>query len=72
MTDNGIGYAKAEPSLPVPPISRKQSQITNQREKLAKKDEYIKKLVEENTALKQECELLRGRLFLLMQRHSME
>jgi len=30
--------------------------------------ERIKRLTEENTALKEECEFLRGRLFLLMQR----
>jgi len=39
------------------------------RKKLERKDERIKKLVEENMELKQECELLRGRLFLLMQRN---
>ena len=72
LADNGIGYTKAKPPVPIPPVSRKQSQITNLKEKLAQKDEYIKKLVEENSDLKQECELLRGRLFLLMQRHSME
>ena len=72
LTDNGIGYAKAEPSVPVLPVSRKQSQIVNFKEKLAKKNEYIAKLTDENQALKNECELLRGKLFLLMQRQSIE
>ncbi|MEG2013787.1 MAG: DUF6262 family protein [Anaerovoracaceae bacterium] len=35
---------------------------------LKSKDERIAKLRSENTELKQECELLRGRLFLIMQR----
>jgi hypothetical protein len=38
------------------------------RKELKRKNERISKLVEENTELKQECELLRGRLFLLMQK----
>ena len=71
LVDNGIGHSKADASVPSAPV-HKSSQIANLKEKLAKKDEYIKKLTEENTALKQECELIRGRLFLLMQRHSME
>lgn len=58
--------------MPVMPVPRKQSQIANLKVKLAKKDVHIKNLVEENSALKQECELLRGRLFLLMQQHSMD
>jgi hypothetical protein len=38
------------------------------RKELKHKDERISKLIEENMELNQECELLRGRLFLLMQR----
>lgn len=72
LADKGIGYAKTEPSIPAPTVSRKQSQITNLKEKLAQKDEYIAKLTDENHALKNECELLRGKLFLLMQRQSMK
>ena len=71
LVDNGIRHSKVDASVPSAPV-HKNSQIANLKEKLAKKDEYIKKLVEENAALKQECELLRGRLFLLMQRQSME
>lgn len=70
-TDRDFWHSKADASVPSAPV-HKSSQIANLKEKLAKKDEYIKKLTEENTALKQECELIRGRLFLLMQRHSME
>lgn len=61
-----------EPSVSVPPVSQKQSQISSLKKKLAKKDDYIAKLTEENQTLKNECELLRGRLFLLMQRQSMK
>ena len=39
--------------------------------KLNEKDEQIRRLSAENSDLKSECELIRGRLFLLMQRHSM-
>ena len=39
------------------------------RKELKRKNERIGKLIEENTELKQECELLRGRLFLLRQRN---
>lgn len=39
---------------------------------IAEKDLRIRGLTEENATLKGECELLRGRLFLLMQRHSLE
>lgn len=72
LTDNGIGYAKAEPPVPIAPVSRKQSQVANLKEKLAQKDEYIAKLTDENQALKNECELLRGKFFLMMQRQSMK
>ncbi len=72
LTDDGIGYTKAETTVPSAPISRKQSQIANLKEKLVQKDEYIAKLTDENQALRNECELLRGKLFLLMQRQSMK
>ena len=42
------------------------------KRKLDEKDQQILRLTEENTALKSECELLRGKLFLLMQRQSLE
>lgn len=45
--------------------------ITNKKEgstRMEKMEERIKRLVEENTELKKECELLRGRIFLLIQR----
>ncbi len=38
------------------------------KQKLVEKDRQILRLTEENAALKSECELLRGKLFLLMQR----
>lgn len=48
--------------------SPEQVKKRKQSEKLREKEERIQRLTEENLALKQECELLRGRLFLLMQR----
>lgn len=42
------------------------------RAEIKKKDTQIKRLREEKAALKEECELLRGRLFLLMQRQNQE
>ncbi|HCA30687.1 MAG: DUF6262 family protein [Proteiniphilum sp.] len=70
LQNNGIGYAKTNMQIQTPAKlqSKKQSQITNLKEKLAQKDAYISNLTAENVALKSECELLRGRLFLLMQR----
>ena len=48
--------------------SPEQVKKRKQSEKLREKDERIQRLTEENLSLKHECELLRGRLFLLMQR----
>lgn len=48
---------------PLPKDSKQDGQI--RRDKV---EERIKRLTEENTELKKECELLRGRLFLLMQK----
>ena len=53
-------------------LSGKLSKEQKLRLKLKEKDEQIKRISTENIDLKSECELLRGRLFLLMQRHSME
>lgn len=44
------------------------SRNTAHRDKLRKKDARIATLTSENEALQEECALLRGRLFLLMQR----
>ncbi len=70
LQNNGIGYAKTNMQIQTSakPQSKKQSQIANLKERLAQKDVYISNLTAENAALKSECELLRGRLFLLMQR----
>lgn len=45
-----------------------QAKKHGQSEKLRETDKRIHTLTDENKALKEECELLRGRLFLLMQR----
>lgn len=48
--------------------SREKAKKRKQSEKQREKDERIQRLTEENLSLKHDCELLRGRLFLLMQR----
>ena len=53
-------------------LSGKLTKEQKLRLKLKEKDEQIRRLSVENADLKSECELLRGRLFLLMQRQSME
>lgn len=52
--------------------SSKPSAKQRVKQKLAEKDRQIHRLTEENAALKSECELLRGRLFLLMQHKSLD
>lgn len=53
-------------------VHPKQSGESRFRQKLTKKDLRIRELMAENASLKSECELLRGKLFLLMQRQSLE
>ena len=48
--------------------AKEQMKKQKQSGKLRENEERIQRLTEENLSLKQECELLRGRLFLLMQR----
>lgn len=48
--------------------TNKPTRISNLMKKAEEREAYIKKLETENAAYKNECELLRGRLFLLMQR----
>jgi hypothetical protein len=48
--------------------TNKPTRISNLMKKAEEREVYIKKLETENAAYKNECELLRGRLFLLMQR----
>lgn len=48
--------------------TNKPTRISNLMKKAEEREAYIKKLETENAEYKNECELLRGRLFLLMQR----
>ncbi len=48
--------------------TNKPTRISNLMKKAEEREAYIKKLKTENAEFKYECELLRGRLFLLMQR----
>ena len=47
--------------------TNKSTRIANLKNKLLQKEEHILKLTAENDALKEECALLRGRIFLMMQ-----
>jgi hypothetical protein len=69
LVSQGIVAAEACDSERTPPKSTAQQRM---KQKLEEKDQQIRRLTEENTALKSECELLRGKLFLLMQRQSLE
>lgn len=69
LVSQGIVATKAQDSAQMP---SKPSDKQRMKQKLAEKDQQILRLTEENAALKSECELLRGRLFLLMQRRSLE
>jgi hypothetical protein len=59
------GYAPVGDETAAEP--KAQTKKRKQSKKLREKDERIQRLTDENKALKDECELLRGRLFLLMQ-----
>jgi len=67
LMDKGIVATKADTAVDDKP-SGKMSKEQKLKLKLKEKDEQIRKLSAENADLKSECELLRGRLFLLMQR----
>jgi hypothetical protein len=69
LVSQGIVAAEACGAESAPP---KSSANQRMKRKLEEKDQQIRRLTEENAALKSECELLRGKLFLLMQRQSLE
>lgn len=63
----------AELSHPREPDTQEEAPVDQTKEQrlraeIRKKAVQVKRLREENIALKEECELLRGRLFLLMQK----
>ena len=70
LAEHGVIAELSMPAdiLPVPIKTSDMSTERRLREKLRKKDETIAALSTENAELRRECELLRGRLFLLMQR----
>lgn len=65
LIDKGIVVSKKERSKIK---TNKPTRISNLMKKSEEREAYIKKLETENAEYKNECELLRGRLFLLMQR----
>lgn len=62
----------SEPATDVGDTSVTQTLEQKLRAELKKRDERICRLREENAELTTECELLRGRLFLLMQKVGMD
>lgn len=67
LTEHGVITASAS----TVPMSEKPTTVSVEKrlhDKLRKKDDAIAALAAENAELRRECELLRGRLFLLMQR----
>lgn len=69
LVSQGIVAEKIETSEQRPSKPSAKQQV---KQKLAEKDRQILRLTEESAALKSECELLRGKLFLLMQHKSLE
>lgn len=69
LVNQGIVATNIECSGQMPSKPSAKQQV---KQKLAEKDRQILRLTEENTTLKGECELLRGRLFLLMQHKSLD
>lgn len=47
--------------------TNKKTRIGNLKVQLEKKEAYVERLLEENRELKHECEILRGKVFQLMQ-----
>jgi len=68
LVSNGIAK---EPRAVNEKGSKKTSRTASLRDKLREKETRITVLTSENEALRDECALLRGRLFLLMQRIEM-
>jgi len=67
------GIAKGEKTVDAPLDSKSgSSRASILRDKLRQKDARITTLTSENETLRDECALLRGRLFLLMQRMEMQ
>lgn len=66
------GIVKAETSCDDTVASKDKSSSSSLRNKLRQKDIRISALTSENEALRDECALLRGQLFLLMQRMEMQ
>ena len=69
---SGIAKGKDDTLSNMKKPTNRSTQICNLKKKVLQKEEYILKLTSENEVLKSECALLRGRLYLLMQRQSKE
>jgi len=67
LIDKGVCTESENTKVHKSPLN-KSARIKKLEIKLQEKNERIQKLMEENDSLKEECALLRGKLFLLMQR----
>ncbi len=68
LIDKEICKASPKADMEQKAPTNKSNRISNLEKKLRQKDELIRRLIAENDKLKEECALLRGKLFLLMQR----
>ncbi|HOT59363.1 MAG TPA: DUF6262 family protein [Spirochaetales bacterium] len=68
LIDKEICKASPKADVEQKAPTNKSTRISNLEKKLRQKDEHIRRLIAENDKLKEECALLRGKLFLLMQR----
>jgi len=67
LIDKGICKVSPKADAEQKASTNKSTRISNLEKKLRQKDEHIRRLIVENEKLKEECSLLRGKLFLLMQ-----
>ena len=68
LVDNGICQETQAPTTEHKSPANKSTRISNLQKCIDTQEARIQSLTAENAALKDECALLRGKLFLLMQR----
>jgi len=67
LIDKNIVEVKEGDEKSVRTKRNKKTRIGNLKVQLEKKEVYVERLLEENKELKHECEILRGKVFQLMQ-----
>lgn len=68
LIDKGICQKTQVSTTEYKPPTNKSTRISNLQKRIDTQEVRIQSLTEENAALKDECALLRGKLYLLMQR----